>query len=130
VRYAPAALEAAAALSARYVTDRFLPDKAVAVLDLAGSRARRAGAREVGVREVARVVAKMAGIPESRLLASDRERIAGLERALGERVIGHADALARVARVLKRNFAGFASRRPMGSFLFLGPTGVGKTELT
>src|SRR5512142_2331178 len=71
----------------------------------------------------------MAGIPESRLLASDRERIAGLERALGERVIGHADALARVARVLKRNFAGFASRRPMGSFLFLGPTGVGKTEL-
>ncbi len=71
----------------------------------------------------------MAGIPESRLLASDRERILGLEQALGARVVGHADAVARVARVLKRNFAGFASRRPMGSFLFLGPTGVGKTEL-
>jgi ATP-dependent Clp protease ATP-binding subunit ClpC len=129
VRYSPAALEAAAALSARHVTDRFLPDKAVAVLDLAGSRARRAGAAEVDEAEIARVVAKMAGIPEARLLASDRERILGLEGALGSRVVGHADACARVARVLKRNFAGFASRRPMGSFLFLGPTGVGKTEL-
>jgi ATP-dependent Clp protease ATP-binding subunit ClpC len=129
IEYAPEALGAAASLSARYVTDRFLPDKAVAVLDLAGSRARRSGAPEVSAEDVARVVAKMAGIPESRLLASDRERIAGLERALGERVIGHADALARVAQVLKRNFAGFASRRPMGSFLLLGPTGVGKTEL-
>ncbi|HEX9399933.1 MAG TPA: ATP-dependent Clp protease ATP-binding subunit, partial [Anaeromyxobacter sp.] len=129
VRYAAEALEAAASLSARYVTDRFLPDKAVAVIDLAGSRARRAGAAEVQVADVARVVAKMAGIPESRLLSSDRERILGLEGALGARVVGHADAVARVARVLKRNFAGFASRRPMGSFLFLGPTGVGKTEL-
>jgi ATP-dependent Clp protease ATP-binding subunit ClpC len=129
VRYAPAALEAAASLSARYVTDRFLPDKAVAVVDLAGSRARRAGQAEVGPPEVARVVAKMAGIPESRLVASDRERILALEATLAERVVGHGDAVRRVAAVLKRNFAGFASRRPMGSFLFLGPTGVGKTEL-
>jgi ATP-dependent Clp protease ATP-binding subunit ClpC len=129
VRYRPEALEAAAALSARHVTDRFLPDKAVAVLDLAGSRARRAGAQEVDEEEVARVVAKMAGIPESRLLASDRERILSLEASLGERIVGHGAGIARIARVLKRNFAGFASRRPMGSFLFLGPTGVGKTEL-
>jgi len=78
---------------------------------------------------VARTVAKMAGIPEARLLASDRERILGLERALKARVVGHADAVARVGAVLKRNFAGFSSRRPMGSFLLLGPTGVGKTEL-
>jgi ATP-dependent Clp protease ATP-binding subunit ClpC len=129
VAYAPEALEAAASLSARYVTDRFLPDKAVAALDLAGSRARREGARRVTAREIAGVVAKMAGLPESRLVASDRERLLGLEAALRERVIGHADAVARVAAVLKRNFAGFGSRRPMGSFLFLGPTGVGKTEL-
>jgi len=129
VSYVPAALEAAAALSARHVTDRFLPDKAVAVLDLAGSRARREGQREVGEREIARVVANMAGIPESRLIASDRERILGLEAALAERVVGHAEAVKRVAAVLRRNFAGFSSRRPMGSFLFLGPTGVGKTEL-
>jgi ATP-dependent Clp protease ATP-binding subunit ClpC len=129
VRYGPEALEAAAALSARHITDRFLPDKAVAVLDLAGSRARREGRREVGAADVARVVAKMAGLPEARLLASDRERILAIEQALSARVIGHADAIGKVARVLKRNFAGFASRRPMGSFLFLGPTGVGKTEL-
>jgi ATP-dependent Clp protease ATP-binding subunit ClpC len=129
VRYLPEALEAAASLSARYVTDRFLPDKAVAVVDLAGSRARRAGSAEVSAPDVARVVAKMAAIPESRLLASDRERILGLEAALRERVVGHGEAIARMAAVLKRNFAGFASRRPMGSFLLLGPTGVGKTEL-
>ena len=129
VRYAPEAVEAAATLSSRYIRDRFLPDKAVAAIDLAGSRAHRQGAREVSARDVARVVAQMAGIPESRLVATDRERILGLEAALGERVVGHREAIARVARVLKRNYAGFASRRPMGSFLFLGPTGVGKTEL-
>jgi ATP-dependent Clp protease ATP-binding subunit ClpC len=71
----------------------------------------------------------MAGIPESRLVASDRERILGIEAGLAERVVGHPDAARRVAAVLKRNFAGFASRRPTGSFLFLGPSGVGKTEL-
>jgi len=129
VRYAPEALEAAAALTARYISDRFLPDKAVAAIDLAGSRARRRGAATVDVAEVSRVVAQMAGIPESRLVTSDQERILGLEKALSGKVIGHAGAVARVAQVLRRNYAGFASRRPMGSFLFLGPTGVGKTEL-
>jgi ATP-dependent Clp protease ATP-binding subunit ClpC len=129
VRYQPAALEAAAALTARHVTDRFLPDKAVAALDLAGSRARREGKTEVGPHEVSRAVAKMAGIPEARLLATDQERIRGLEVALGARVIGHREVISKVVAVLKRNFAGFASRRPLGSFLFLGPTGVGKTEL-
>jgi ATP-dependent Clp protease ATP-binding subunit ClpC len=129
VRYAPEALEAAASLSARFITDRFLPDKAVAVLDLAGSRARRERRELVGEQEIAKVVAKMAGLPESRLLASDRERILGLEGALRERIVGHAETIAKISRVVKRNFAGFATRRPMGSFLFLGPTGVGKSEL-
>jgi ATP-dependent Clp protease ATP-binding subunit ClpC len=129
VRYEKEALEAAASLTARYVSDRFLPDKAVAALDLAGSRARRQGATAVAPRDVARVVARMAGIPESRLTGTDQERILGIEAALRERVIGHDEIVSRVAAVLKRNFAGFASRRPMGSFLFLGPTGVGKTEL-
>ena len=129
VRFAPDAVEAAAALTSRYVRDRFLPDKAVAAMDLAGSRARRQGAAEVGAADVARVVAQMAGIPESRLLSGDRDRLLGLEDALSRRIVGHPETIARVARVLRRNFAGFASRRPMGSFLFLGPTGVGKTEL-
>jgi ATP-dependent Clp protease ATP-binding subunit ClpC len=129
VSYSADAIEAAVSLSARYVTDRCLPDKAIAVLDLAGSRARRAGTDEVHSRDVARVVAKLAGIPESRLVSSDRDRIRALEAALGERIVGHRATIARIAAVLKRNYAGFASRRPMGSFLFLGPTGVGKTEL-
>jgi ATP-dependent Clp protease ATP-binding subunit ClpC len=129
VRYQAEALEAAASLTARYVTDRFLPDKAVAAMDLAGSRARRKGASSVAARDVAGVVAKMAGIPESRLTGTDQERILGIAAALRERVVGHDEIVARVAGVLKRNFAGFASRRPMGSFLFLGPTGVGKSEL-
>ena len=129
VRFDPGALEAAASLTARYVTDRFLPDKAVAALDLAGSRARRQGTATVTALEVARVVAQMAGIPESRLSATDQERIRGLEASLCERVFGHPEAISRLAAVLKRNFAGFASRRPMGSFLLLGPSGVGKTEL-
>jgi len=129
VHFAPDAVEAAAALTSRYVRDRFLPDKAVAAMDLAGSRARRQGVAEVGSSDVARVVAQMAGIPESRLLSGDRDRLLGLEDALAQRVVGHPETIARVARVLRRNFAGFASRRPMGSFLFLGPTGVGKTEL-
>ncbi|HEX7488722.1 MAG TPA: ATP-dependent Clp protease ATP-binding subunit, partial [Anaeromyxobacteraceae bacterium] len=129
VRYRPEALESAAVLTARYVTDRFLPDKAVAALDLAGSRARREGVDEVDGAQVARVVAKMAGIPESRLLASDRDRVLDIGRLLAEHVIGQAPAIERITAVLRRNYAGFASKRPMGSFLFLGPTGVGKTEL-
>jgi ATP-dependent Clp protease ATP-binding subunit ClpC len=129
VRFAPDAVEAAAALTSRYVRDRFLPDKAVAAMDLAGSRARRQGASAVAAADVARVVAQMAGIPESRLLSGDRDRLLGLEDALSRRIVGHPETIARVAGVLRRNYAGFASRRPMGSFLFLGPTGVGKTEL-
>ncbi len=129
VRFAGDAVEAAASLTSRYVRDRFLPDKAVAAMDLAGSRARRQGVAEVGAADVARVVAQMAGIPESRLVSGDRDRLLGLEDALASRIVGHSETIARVARVLRRNFAGFASRRPMGSFLFLGPTGVGKTEL-
>jgi ATP-dependent Clp protease ATP-binding subunit ClpC len=129
LRYTPEALEAAASLASRYVTDRFMPDKAISVVDLAGSRSRREGKELVEASDVARVVAKIAGIPEERLLMTDSARLLRLEADLGERVIGHEEAVSRIARVIRRNYAGFASRRPMGSFLFLGPTGVGKTEM-
>ncbi|WP_375765449.1 ATP-dependent Clp protease ATP-binding subunit [Archangium gephyra] len=129
LRYAPEALEAAASLASRYVTERFMPDKAISVVDLAGSRSRREGKELVEASDVARVVAKIAGIPEERLLMTDSARLLRLEADLGERVIGHEEAISRIARVIRRNYAGFASRRPMGSFLFLGPTGVGKTEM-
>ncbi len=129
LKYAPEALEAAASLASRYVTDRFMPDKAISVADLAGSRCRREGKLSVEPADVARVVAKLAGVPEERLLLNDSARLLSLERDLAQRVIGHEEAVARIARVIRRNYAGFASRRPMGSFLFLGPTGVGKTEM-
>ena len=129
VPFDDAALEAAAAMSARFVPDRQLPDKAIGILDLAGSRTRRAGGARVGVREIAEVVSRIAAVPLERLLLDDRERLLRLEDALGERVMGHEDTIRRVAAAIRRNYAGFAARRPMGSFLFLGPTGVGKTEL-
>jgi ATP-dependent Clp protease ATP-binding subunit ClpC len=129
VRYARPAVEAAASLAARYVTDRQNPDKAVSLLDLAGSRVARAGRERVEVKDVAEVVARIAGLPVERLLTGDAARMLRLEEELGARVVGHAATVERVAKVLRRNYAGFASRRPLGSFLFLGPTGVGKTEL-
>jgi ATP-dependent Clp protease ATP-binding subunit ClpC len=128
VRFLAEALEAAAHLSARYVRDRFLPDKAFAAIDLAGSRARREGRSEVGRDDVARAVARMAGLPEERLLAPDGDRFLTLERRLKDRIVGHEAQLARVARALRRNYAGFSAQRPLASFLFLGPSGVGKTE--
>jgi ATP-dependent Clp protease ATP-binding subunit ClpC len=127
--YAPDALQAAASLAAKYVSDRFLPDKAISIADLAGSRCRREGKDVVEPQDVARIVSKLAGIPEERLLMNDSARLLRLEQDLGGRVIGHQDVIDRVAKVIRRNYAGFSSRRPMGSFLFLGPTGVGKTEL-
>ena len=129
VSYTRASVEAAASLAARYVTDRFLPDKAVSVADLAGSRCARAGRRTVEAEDVAQVVAGIAGLPVERLLVGDSARLLRLEEELGARVVGHAEVVDRVAKVIRRNYAGFASRRPMGSFLFLGPTGVGKTEM-
>ncbi|AKU90481.1 AAA family ATPase [Vulgatibacter incomptus] len=129
VRYEPAALRAAASLTARYVRDRQLPDKAIQAIDLAGSRCRRSGKAVVDVHAVAEVVAQAAKLPLDRLILDDGERLLRLEEELSARVVGHADVIARVARTLRRNYAGFGSHRPMGSFLFLGPTGVGKTEL-
>ncbi len=127
--YRPESLQAAASLAAKYITDRFLPDKAISLVDLAGSRCRREGRTIVEPQDIARVVAKVANIPEERLLLDDTARLLELERDLQKRVIGHQDVVGRVAQVIRRNYAGFASRRPMGSFLFLGPTGVGKTEM-
>ncbi|RMG19600.1 MAG: ATP-dependent Clp protease ATP-binding subunit, partial [Deltaproteobacteria bacterium] len=129
VVYAEEALAAAAELSKRYISDRFLPDKAIGIMDLAGSRARREGKSVVGAEEIARVVSRLAGVPEERLLMTDRERFLRMEEKVSERIVGHEEIVAATARVVRRNYAGFASHRPMGSFLFLGPTGVGKTEL-
>ncbi len=127
--YADDAIAASVSWSIRYLPGRALPDKAIGVLDLAGARAkRRHGASRVGLPEVAAVVAELGDVPVERLLETDRERMLALDTLLAERVVGHSASLGKIARVLRRNAAGLRARRPIGSFLLLGPTGVGKTE--
>jgi ATP-dependent Clp protease ATP-binding subunit ClpC len=186
VRFTDAALVAAADLADRYVGDRFLPDKAIDLLDqtgarvrlrslgrsidivaregelarlqrekdhavgaedyeraealmrdidrieseLAGVEERREGVIRVTADDIAEVLSKRTGIPVAQLTASERERLLGLEQALHGRVVGQEAAVAAVAQAVRRNRAGMGDgHRPIGSFLFLGPTGVGKTEL-
>jgi ATP-dependent Clp protease ATP-binding subunit ClpC len=128
VRYEPDAIDAAVDLTVRYVTEKHLPDKALSVLDLAAARARRAGAKVVDVDAVARVVASEAHVPLERLRIKDGERLLQLERELETRVVGQKSALSRISDALRKSAAGFRGKRPLGTFLFLGPTGVGKTE--
>jgi ATP-dependent Clp protease ATP-binding subunit ClpC len=190
VRYTDEAIRAAVELSARYVTDRFLPDKAIDLIDQAGARlslklgsqtdaavlreqlaalekskndaaaaeryeeASRLrdeietvnrklsaaisnapeafdGARAVvGEAEIAGIISRSTGIPASRLTEDDRERLARLEEELHQRIVGQDDAVTLIAKAVRRSRTGMGDAgRPVGSFLFLGPTGVGKTEL-
>ncbi|MUL40477.1 ATP-dependent Clp protease ATP-binding subunit [Streptomonospora sp. PA3] len=187
VRFSDDGLVAAAELSDRYISDRFLPDKAIDLVDQAGARVRLrakrpsvdvqeleqrlrelearkeqavreedyeaasqardeinstresiaqvrdAGSEQVpvvGVEDVAEVVSRITSIPVSQLTQEERERLTGLEERLHARVIGQDEAVTAVAEAVRRSRAGLASPdRPIGSFLFLGPTGVGKTEL-
>ena len=128
VTFAPGAIAAAVAWSARYIPERPLPDKAVGMLDLAGARARRRGGGEVTREHVADVLCEATGVPVERLLETDGSRMLRLEQLLAGRIVGHKEPIERIARVLRRNASGFRSQRPIGSFLLLGPTGVGKTE--
>ena len=185
VEYTDAAIRAAVELSARYVTDRYLPDKAIDLIDQAGARLRlklgstvdvsslleelavleasknsavqaehyeeasrlrddieavqakldgstasASPAAVVDEREIAAVISRATGIPAERLTEADRSRLAKLESELHARVIGQHDAVSAVAKSVRRNRTGMGDQnRPVGSFLFLGPTGVGKTEL-
>ncbi|MCV9995830.1 ATP-dependent Clp protease ATP-binding subunit [Paeniglutamicibacter sp. ZC-3] len=187
VTYTDEAIRAAVEMSARYVTDRFLPDKAIDLIDTAGARlglkrgpgidtvalksriAELAAAKDRAVAEeryedasrlrdeaeeisarlaeteesgtgtadavvdeaqIAEVIARATGIPAARLTEDDKERLARLEDELHDRVVGQDDAVAAVAKAVRRSRTGMGDEnRPVGSFLFLGPTGVGKTEL-
>ncbi len=192
VRYTNESLAAAAELSDRYITDRFLPDKAIDLIDQAGARVRlrtkrpakdrreleqrldqlrrekdeavaaeeydRAGSLrdeiaeltdrvdsaagaagdetaqknvpEVGAADIAEVVSRATGIPVAQLTQEEKERLLELEQNLHHRVIGQDDAVTAIAEAVRRSRAGLGDpNRPIGSFLFLGPTGVGKTEL-
>ncbi|MFC5907933.1 ATP-dependent Clp protease ATP-binding subunit [Streptacidiphilus monticola] len=186
VRFSDGALVAAAQLSDRYIADRFLPDKAIDLVDQAGARVRlrargkskevqdredrlarlnrekdeavraeefdraqelkaaiaeleneiaeveerREGVVEVTEQDIADIVARRTGIPVAQLTRSERERLLALEDALHDRVVGQDEAVLAVAQAVRRSRAGMGDPgRPVGSFLFLGPTGVGKTEL-
>jgi ATP-dependent Clp protease ATP-binding subunit ClpC len=186
VRFTGEALVAAGQLASRYLTDRFLPDKAIDLIDQAGARVRlrtktpgndvreleqRLGARrrekdqavaeenyeraarlrdelaelerriatvgnggvavpEVTAADIAQVVSRLTGIPVTRLTEEEKERLLQLEEHLHRRVVGQEEAVAAVAEAVRRSRAGMGDPdRPIGSFLFLGPTGVGKTEL-
>ncbi|MGW3470614.1 ATP-dependent Clp protease ATP-binding subunit [Saccharopolyspora sp. NPDC000995] len=182
VRYTDDAVQAAAQLSDQYINDRFLPDKAIDLIDQAGARKRlstvapdgaelrsrierleqdkdaavaaedyerasalrdeineeqgalgdpgEAGILEVTAEDIAEVVARATGVPVSRLTAAEKVRLQGLEQELHQRVVGQDDAVRALARAVRRSRSGLGDPdRPVGSFLFLGPTGVGKTEL-
>ncbi|HEY5658690.1 MAG TPA: ATP-dependent Clp protease ATP-binding subunit ClpA [Myxococcota bacterium] len=134
-RFTGPALRACVDLSVRYLTDRFLPDKAIDVLDETGAAVRlRPTSRRrksVNVRDVEEVVARMANIPSVRASGSDRARLHNLDAEIKRAVFGQDAAIETVVRAVKRGRAGLAGRdRPIGCFLFTGPTGVGKTELS
>lgn len=134
VKYTDSAVKAAVDLSARYITDRYLPDKAIDVIDEAGSVLRIKGDRRrrhvVGVRDVEEVVARMARIPSRNISESDQEKLKHLESRLKEVIFGQDEAIEQLARAIRRARAGLGHPdKPVGSFLFVGPTGVGKTEV-
>ncbi len=142
VKIVPSALKAAVEFSVRYLPERHLPDKALDLLDEACTRVRvgtvsfkREAAPEavtapVTAEAIAQVVAELTGIPAGRLSGQQQERLQRMAEALARRVIGQDDAVQRVSRVVKMAKAGLRDpRRPLGVFLFAGPTGVGKTEL-
>ncbi|AOS97981.1 ATP-dependent Clp protease ATP-binding subunit ClpA [Microbulbifer aggregans] len=134
VRYTDAALEAAAQLSSRHITERFLPDKAIDVIDEAGAYQALLAPEDrndlIGVHEIETVIAKMARIPAKSVSASDKEQLAKLEDNLRMVVFGQDNAIGALSTAIKLSRAGLGSEeKPIGSFLFAGPTGVGKTEL-
>ncbi len=136
VTYTPEALRACVDLSARFITERQLPDKAVDVMDEAGAYLRlqqTATTEEQSVVDeslIERIVAKMSRTPEKTVSESDVERILSLENHLKAMVFGQDSAVQALAQTVKRSRAGLRKAdKPMGSFLFVGPTGVGKTEL-
>ncbi|PSW03656.1 ATP-dependent Clp protease ATP-binding subunit ClpA [Photobacterium lipolyticum] len=135
VRYTNKAIRAAVELSAKYINERHLPDKAIDVIDEAGARCRLAPAsrrkKTVNVSDIEAMIAKMARIPEKSVSSSDRDVLKNLDGKLKMLVFGQDPAIDALTEAIKLSRAGLgAENKPVGSFLFAGPTGVGKTEVT
>ena len=134
IRYTDKALRAAAELADRYITDRFQPDKAIDVIDEAGAAQQlltpSKRKKSIGASEVEQVVAKIARIPSSQVTTSDKQALRDLDAKLRMVVFGQDQAIDTLASAIKLSRAGLKSGdKPIGSFLFAGPTGVGKTEV-
>jgi len=135
VRYTRQALRTAAELSERYINDRYLPDKAIDVIDEAGANQRMQVAskrkKTIGVRDIENIVAKIARIPPKTVSSTDMEVLRNLERDLKLVIYGQDQAIEGLSAAIKLSRAGLGHEdKPIGSFLFAGPTGVGKTEVT
>jgi ATP-dependent Clp protease ATP-binding subunit ClpA len=134
LKYSDSALRVAAELAGKYITDRFMPDKAIDVIDEVGAYQQLLPPSKrkklIGIRDVEEVVAKIARIPPKTVSSSDKDTLKRLEESLRMTVFGQPDAVEAVSSAIKLSRAGLVSGdKPVGSFLFAGPTGVGKTEL-
>ena len=133
VKFSNNALRAAAELSERYIMDRFLPDKAIDVIDEAGANRRVQGSskKSVSVTDIENIIAKIARIPPKTVSTSDTEVLKNLERDLNLSVFGQDEAISTLATAIRMSRSGLGNPdKPIGSFLFSGPTGVGKTEVS
>ncbi len=133
LKYTDGALEAAAKLSAKHINDRFLPDKAIDVIDETGSFIRLSKSsrrKNIKASDIEKIIAKMAKIPTSNVTTSDKANLENLGAKLKKVIFGQDNAIKNLTTAIKRSRAGLAApNRPIGSFLFTGPTGVGKTEV-
>jgi ATP-dependent Clp protease ATP-binding subunit ClpA len=132
IRYAKTAIEATAELSHRYINDRFLPDKAIDVMDEVGAffRLSKKTGRTIGVRDIEQIVSKIARVPVNVKSGDDTRDLLQLEDKLKATIFGQDEAIIALTKAVKRSRAGLGNpQSPTGSFLFAGPTGVGKTEV-
>ena len=134
IKYTDKALRTASELASKYINDRFMPDKAIDVIDEAGAAQQlqppSKRKKSIGVGDVEQVVAKIARIPSSQVTTNDRAALKDLDANLKMAVFGQDEAIDQLATAIKLSRAGLKSgEKPIGSFLFAGPTGVGKTEV-
>ena len=133
VVYSDEAIEACVRMSDRYITDRCLPDKAIDAMDEAGSMVRLQNPKKTGTvtaENVAEVISKMTGIPSGKVAEGESARLVKMREKISKRIIGQDEAIDKVVRAIQRNRAGIKDPgKPIGTFIFFGPTGVGKTQL-